>query len=264
MSHIDTVILATGYIYRIPFLTSSGHLPEVQSQPSYELDDNHLTNIDYRYIRPLYRHVLSLDSSYPLGSLYFLGLPMYVANAPSDSAQALFTAYTISDPTLLDSRETLLADLVDQEEQSVSASLFTPSFLVPSDPFSQSLLERPNASSLAHVGHRIPEPLEAYQDSLVSYLQDHGLSADNSPGVPPLGRKFTENWRVFCARTGPLLRKGWARVEDMGEEEVKWWVDGVGKGTDEGGVYEKEKEWVDLMVTLVEWEKEREREDSRS
>ncbi|KAA1476922.1 FAD/NAD(P)-binding domain-containing protein [Dentipellis sp. KUC8613] len=230
LDHIDTVILGTGYEYRIPFLTAGGHLDINPGQPvplPQDPESTHL-NTNLRYIRPVYQHVLSLDTSYPLGSLYFIGLPIFVANAISDTAQALFAAHTLADPSLLESRDTLLADLHAQEARLRAAGL---------DP--------------AYIGHRLVGDIGAaqYQDGLVAYLQARGRGG--WPNIPALGQRFTDEWRTFGRNETLFLKKAWTRVEEYGQESVDKWLEGV----------ETEEEWADLMVRLVKWEERKETED---
>ncbi|KAI0067902.1 dimethylaniline monooxygenase [Artomyces pyxidatus] len=222
LTHIDTVIFGTGYEQRIPFLTEGGHLsllPECPTGPQAHLTTN------LRYVRPVYEHVLSLDTSYPVGSLYFIGLPIFVANAISDYAQALFTAHTIADPSLLLSREEFFDDLLHEEARLRADGL---------DP--------------GYVGHRIVGEGGAtgYQNRLVGYLQARGLAGQ--PGIPR-GRPFTDPWR--SEYQGEYLRRGWTRVEERGEEFVREWLEGI----------ETEQQWVDMMARLTEWEKQHEEEE---
>ncbi|TFY66911.1 hypothetical protein EVG20_g4167 [Dentipellis fragilis] len=230
LEHIDTVILGTGYENRIPFLTAGGHLNVIpgQSVPlPQEPESTHLST-NLRYIRPVYQHVLSLDTSYPLGALYFIGLPIFVANAISDTAQALFVAHTLADPSLLESRDTLLADLHAQEARLRAAGL---------DP--------------AYIGHRLVGDTGAaqYQDGLVAYLQARGRGG--WPNIPVPGQRFTDEWRTFGRNETLFLRKAWMRVEEYGQESMDKWLDGV----------ETEEEWADLMVRLVKWEERKEEGD---
>lgn len=216
LTHIDTVIFGTGYENRIPFLTDSGHLSINTTQSLDQLTTN------LRYVRPLYRHLLSLDPAYPVGALYFIGLPVFVANAVSDSAQSLFTAFTIADPSLLLPRSELMNDLITQESNLRDAGF---------DP--------------AYVGHRLVGEggSEQYQDGLVKFLQERGKGGHG--GVPRLGQKFTEEWRSFGRGEGALLRRGWQRVLDEGKDAIKHWLEGV----------VTENQWANLMRRLAEWEK---------
>jgi hypothetical protein len=134
-----------------------------------------------------------------------------------DTAQALLVAHTLADSALLPPTPELLADLRAQE-----AALDNP----------------------AHTGHRLrrPDGGPAYQDALVAILQDHG---SHGSGIPPRGTPFTEPWRVFAAREIIRLRLAWLKLEALGEDEARKWLDTVKRGN--------EVEWADLMVRLLEW-----------
>ncbi|EJD46845.1 FAD/NAD(P)-binding domain-containing protein [Auricularia subglabra TFB-10046 SS5] len=109
---VDALILATGYEVRVPFLTAGGALHEVA--PGAPQPTDRLTTNSY-YMHPLYEHTLSLDTRYPLGSLYFNGIVLYNPTGMCDYAQGLFAAYTIALPELLASREELYAALKRRE-----------------------------------------------------------------------------------------------------------------------------------------------------
>ncbi|KAI0052406.1 FAD/NAD-P-binding domain-containing protein [Auriscalpium vulgare] len=217
LTHIDCVVFATGYEYRFPFLTAGGHLEVVNQQHSEERLSTNL-----RRVYPIYEHVLSLDSSYPLGALYFVGLPTLVDHAIADTAQTLFAAYTLAYPDLLISRQEFLAEL-HKDETSQRADGHDPSY----------------------IGHRIIRPggATAYQDMLVGYLQQRGLGGQ--AGIPR-GRKFTEQWRDDSIKNRHILRKAWLRVEQGGQESERRWLKGVAT----------EEDWADMMARLVHWEQE--------
>ncbi|KAI0050651.1 FAD/NAD-P-binding domain-containing protein [Auriscalpium vulgare] len=227
ISDVDTVILATGYEYRFPFLTAGGHLDIVSDENEGE---EHLTT-NLRRLRPLYEHILSLDAAYPLGALYVVGLPIYINSGFNDAALGLFVAYTVAFPHLLASRTELLEHLRADEASQRAAGLDPP-----------------------YVGHRLVRPGGAtvYQDGLVEYLQVRGLAGH--PGVPPLGEKFTPPWRTYGMAHGGALRRAWTRVEEAGQGEVRRWLEGV----------ETEEDWADLIARLVEWEQGVEEEEGTS
>jgi hypothetical protein len=212
LPHIDAVLLATGYELRVPFLSSIRNTSV--STPLPDPDDcDDLTN-NGRYIRPLFRHVFSLAPTHSPRALAFIGLPQF---AMCDYAQALLVAHALADPTLLPPTPALLADLRAQE-----AALDNP----------------------ARTGHRLmfPSGSVAYQDALVAILQDRGR---HGSGIPPRGTPFTEPWRAFAAREILRLRLAWLKLETLGEDEVRKWLDTVQHGD--------EAEWADLMVRLLEW-----------
>jgi hypothetical protein len=212
LPHIDTVLLATGYELHFPFLSSIRNTSV--STPLPDPDDcDDLTN-NGLYVRPLFRHILSLAPTHAPYALAFIGLPQFVM---CDYAQALLVAHTLADPTFLPSTPVLLADLRAQE-----AALDNP----------------------ARTGHRLvfPGGGVAYQDALVAVLQDRGR---HGSGIPPRGTPFTEPWRVLAAREIARLRLAWQKLEALGEDEVRKWLDTVKRGD--------EAEWADLMVRLLEW-----------
>ncbi|KAI0264175.1 hypothetical protein BC834DRAFT_274353 [Gloeopeniophorella convolvens] len=227
LTHIDTVLLATGYDRRVDFLEAGGGLTRIPrgARVHDPADAPELTNSG-RYMRPLFRHVLSLAPTYPLGALYFVGVPIIVSNAMSDSAQALFVAHTLANPALLAQRSTFLADLRAQEALAVA-----------------------RAGHVDTPGHRIVGPGGGadYQDGLVGFLQQHGLGGRG--GVPPTGTPFTEGWRRLCAEhTAGMLRRAWARVEGGGYKAIRHWLRGV----------HTEAQWANLTARLLEWERQKE------
>jgi hypothetical protein len=215
LPQIDTVLLATGYELRIPFLSSIRNTSVSTPLPDPDACDA-LTN-NGRYIRPLFRHVLSLAPTHAPHALAFIGLPVLVLNGVSDYAQALVVAHALAEPMLLPPTSALRADLRAQE-----AALDNP----------------------ARIGHRIVQPGGgvAYQDALVAILQDRGR---HGGGIPPRGTRFTDPWREFAMRENELLRLAWLKIEARGEDEVRKWLGTVKRGD--------EAEWADLMVRLVEW-----------
>ncbi|KAF8842361.1 FAD/NAD(P)-binding domain-containing protein [Paxillus ammoniavirescens] len=210
-SDVDSVILATGYELLFPFLQAGG-VVEVRPE-AHRLDgDNLITNL--RYLFPLHQHIFSLSPSYPVNALAFIGLPELVQNCPSDTAQSIFAAHVIANPRLLASREELLQQLKDSEDTRQSGG---------TDPYS--------------VGHTmLGNSNFDYQDYLIDYLKERGA-------LPNDGRKFVEGWRRD-ARGYNYLKRGWNRVEELGEER-KWLRE-----------VETEEEWADLMKRLDKWQEE--------
>ena len=137
----------------------------------------------------------------------------------SSTAQALFVAHAIADPTLVSSRETLLTELAANEERLRLAGL---------DP--------------AVVGHRVvalegedPDAGANYQDGLVRRLQDGGQW--------PAGRNFTEDWRRLGRTRSWALRDAWMWLEAQDDKSADRWVEGV----------ETEEQWVDVIKRLLKW-----------
>lgn len=76
----------------------------------------HALGSNPRYICPLCRHIFSLAPVPPPMVLVFVGLPVLVANCPSDIAESLFVAHTPTpNSSVLPSREDMLADLSRRE-----------------------------------------------------------------------------------------------------------------------------------------------------
>jgi hypothetical protein len=226
----DAIVFATGYDYRVPYLTRGGRL-EVVDNGREQRDDSLSTNL--RYIRPLYRHVFALDPAIPRTALAFIGLPMFVSNAISNTAQATLIAHALANDSAIPSREEMLKDLLDYEARLRAAGL------------------DPN-----YVAHRIvPLPGEPsgaglrYPDEVVRVLQDRGLGGYGT--IPPVGEVFAPEWRKYGSGHTTLLKRGWERIEATGPDAIKVWVGDV--KTEEG--------WADVMYKLVKWEERHEEDD---
>ncbi|VDC06651.1 unnamed protein product [Peniophora sp. CBMAI 1063] len=217
--NVHSIILATGYDRRVPFLTSAGLLDEVaeHTNATQRLATNN------RYLRPVYEHTLSLDPTYPLGALYFNGLLSYNPTGMCNYAQGLFVAYTIARPELLDSRQELRDALV-KREQCVREAGFDP----------------------ARAGHR---PLGYrncehtwFEDEMINYLKRHGLAG--SPGVPALDVNYTTTRREQTYFKAFDMLMAWKQgIQPQGEEYVRQWVEGR----------ETEEDWFQLMEKLIAW-----------
>lgn len=200
MEDVDTILLGTGYELRIPFL-ERGHALQVDHTAHSNATYKEGLATNTRYIFPVHQHIFSLCPNYPVTALSFIGLPLYVANCPSDIAQSLYAAHVIANPSVLPHRETLLEELAEEEERLRSLGL---------DPY--------------HVGHRILPVSNGtqwdYQDKLVADLKRWGT-------IPNDGKPFVEKWR---RESHPCLSRGWKRVEAMGTQSE--WLQGV-KSEDE-------------------------------
>ncbi len=169
-----------------------------------------------RYVFPLHRHIFSLHPRIPPAALAFVGLPVLVANCPSDIAQSLLVAHAIANSAILPSRGDMLQELAEREDNVRREGL---------DPY--------------YVGHRLVADSETdhdYQDALVEYLKDVGA-------LPQDGKKYVEPWRRLGRANSRLLGRAWDRVKARGEDSK--WLDGV----------RSEDEWADLMGRLTEWQR---------
>lgn len=149
-SHVDTVLLGTGYEIRKPFLDAGNVLVTNRSANSNESFNATRLITNTHYLFPLHQHIFSLSCTYPLNALAFIGLPSAIANCPSDIAQALYVTHAIVNSTLLPSRTQLLEELAEHEDKLRGDGY---------DPYS--------------VGHILPAGTASdYQDELISYLQN--------------------------------------------------------------------------------------------
>ncbi|PIL35194.1 hypothetical protein GSI_02984 [Ganoderma sinense ZZ0214-1] len=214
---VDALILGTGYEFRIPFLSAPcSSVLAVDKHPTANSTTARTLVTNLRYVFPLHRHIFSLHPGIPPTALAFIGLPVLVANCPSDMAQSLLVAHAIANSSILPSREEMLRDLFAREEKIRGEGL---------DPY--------------YIGHRLVAESETdhdYQDAVVQYLKDVGA-------LPQDGKKYVEPWRRLGRQNSRLLGRAWERVKQRGEESK--WLDGV----------RTEDEWADLMSRLTEWQR---------
>ena len=146
---VDSVILATGYQVQKPFL-DAGHILVTDPTANSNNTKTQVLACNTHYIFPLHRHIFSLSSMYPTTALAFVGLPVFIANCPSNTAQSIFIAHMIRDPDLLPSRKQMHHELELQEQESRDLGV---------DPYVQ--------------GHRMPDVNKSndYQDGLLHYLK---------------------------------------------------------------------------------------------
>lgn len=210
---VDTVLLGTGYHYHIPYLSEGGSLAIDTTAGEWTAETHLTTNL--RYIFPLHEHVLSLDPAYPPGALTFVGLPQYIANSPSDNAQAIFITAVFRDASILPPRSELLAQAREREGRLRAGGW---------DPYV--------------VGHRLVDGSQYdYQDALIAFLRRAGaLPHDGSQAA------YVEPWRREVSDF-QYLRRGWLHVEELGEQQK--WLAGV----------ESEEDWAGLMRRLNAWQR---------
>lgn len=219
---VDTLVLATGYDVRVPFLD---HLVEGDERPEnrYKLSTN------MRYIRPLYEHTLSLDDSYPLGALYLCGTLSYNPTGMTNYAQALFAAYTIADPSLLLKREEFYDALVAREKRIVEEGL---------DP--DTLGHKVVKGYGPFAGHLAEG---SFEDLMVNFIRERGSYA-GYPGIPYAGVNYTEKWRLTGLITGLDIVEAW--YVGLAQEGAAWdarWTKGRWS----------EADYVDLMSDIMVW-----------
>lgn len=231
LADVDSLILATGYQFLIPFLSripsdSGISSPALVTSPHTSANSTTATALtnNLRYIFPLYEHIFSLAPTFPPTALAFVGLPVLIANCPSDRAQALFIAHALADPSVLPPHAAMLAALVTRE-----ASLRARGF----DPY--------------YAGHKMvggDGEAQAYQNALVAFLKARGRLPDD-------GREYVEPWRRMAREEAQRLARAWSRVQRLGLE--KRWLEGV----------VTEDQWADLMWRLLDWQRKWEKENGQ-
>lgn len=222
LTDVDSLILGTGYEFRVPFL-SAPYSSALREEPGTRANSTTAKSLttNLRYIFPLYEHIFSIAPNTPTTALAFVGLPVLIANCPSDIAQSLLISHSLANSSLLPPREELLQKLLAHEDLLRSRGY---------DPY--------------YVGHRLlggDTEAQDYQDNLVQFLKDEGV-------LPNDGKRFVEDWRRLGRTQSDLLRRGWQRAQAMGEDDK--WLDGVVSQDD----------WADLLQRLVEWQRDWERE----
>ena len=223
---VDAIILATGYSLEVPFLTA-GRLMDLVNSSDTQPDTRLTTN--GRYIHPLYEHTVSLDARYPPGALYFNSIMTYGPLGGTNFGQALFTAYTLANPSLLGTRDELLAGLKKRE------ALIREKGIEPGR-----LGHKPQPGYGDFLGHHGDGP---FQDQLVHTLRDRGLAG--YPGIPEIGFNFTETWRMWMISHNKDIVVGWHhRLLEEGNDA--WEQEYVGG-------QRTEADYLDAMRRFVDW-----------
>jgi len=226
VTDVDSVILATGYSTIIPFLSAGDSLtvdPHAKSRnSSHTYPPPHLPlSTNKRYIRPLYKHTMSLSSCFPPTSLFLLGFARPEPPAFSTAAQSIFATRVIADPSLVRDRIALLQELEEQEERIRRAGL---------DPDRQGHMLVDFTGDSQHSN--------MYMDNLVDFLKQRNVT-----GLPLLGSggRYVEDWRrrITNLPTSAKLRSTWRELEKRGEAERLL----VGRRT--------EKDWTELLDYLM-------------
>ena len=225
MTDVDSVILATGYSQIIPFLSAGDSLtvdPQAKSRNTshiYPPPDLPLTT-NKKYIRPLYKHTMSLSSYFPPTSLFILGLAKVVPPALSGAAQSIFATHTIADPSLVGDRIALLREL-EEEEELIRRAGFDP------DQRAHLLFDHDGDSQQENI----------FMEALLDFLKQRNVS-----DLPLLGSggRYVEDWRRRTCHL-PTLGKmfyTWRELEKRGEVQKLL----IGRRT--------EKDWVELLDFL--------------
>ncbi|KAI6149285.1 hypothetical protein BKA82DRAFT_970799 [Pisolithus tinctorius] len=191
---VNTIILATGYDLRVPFLEEGG---EVIVKPgSNETDKQRLTT-NLCYLFPLHKHMFSLLASYPTNALAFIGLLGSPFCRPSDIAQSIYVTSIIINGSLLAPRAELLSELADSKEDL-----------------------RRRGYDLYYIGHKmVDNSAFDYQEGLIKTLR-------SKEGLPKQNITFIEPWRrESLDYLSGSLKRGWKRLEALGLAEE--WLAGV-------------------------------------
>jgi hypothetical protein len=211
---VDTIILATGYEVRVPFLSATGFLDETPP-----LNGDRLTT-NGRYISPLYEHTVALDSRYPPGALYFISLLTYNPTGMTNAAQATFAVYTIANASLLGARDELRAALAQREQRVRNEAGVEP----------ERYGHKVNAGYGAEEGYAADG---FYQDLLVRSLVARDPRLAGMPGIPRGGFNLTERWRVWVMEHTDQVLVGWHEmVDERGEGWEEEFVRGQGTEAD--------------------------------
>ncbi|KAF8337873.1 uncharacterized protein EI90DRAFT_3118307 [Cantharellus anzutake] len=208
---IDSVILAIGYETKIPFLMTGGALMEHRESVSCDtsdIDDPKLST-NGNYIRPLYKHTMSLSSDFPPDSLFILGLPRDFPPALLAVAQSIFATRVIKDKSLVD-RDALFRELVYEEKRQCSKCEGQEE-RCKFDPF--------------QLGHRLVEVAErdefnVLMNGLIDVLKQK--CATELPPLPGTGDRFVDDRRLRVNRRSmiPRIKCYWDNLEDDEREKL--------------------------------------------
>ncbi|KAL0951308.1 hypothetical protein HGRIS_008015 [Hohenbuehelia grisea] len=207
---VDAILSATGYEVRVPFLSRGNALATDANIHSNETYTQGLTT-NLRYLFPLYRHIVSLCPNHAPRALAFIGLPIFIANAPSDGAQSLLVAHMIANSSATPSRDDALRELATYEEYLRREGY---------DPYTR--------------GHRLINGEGSdYQDGVVRLLKERGV-------IPNDGRPYVEQWRRDIEKY-QYMKRGWKRVEELGVADE--WLRGVRTETQWSDLMKRLDQW---------------------
>ncbi|KAF8330455.1 uncharacterized protein EI90DRAFT_3060806 [Cantharellus anzutake] len=225
VTDVDSVILATGYRYIVPFLIAGNALvidPNARSHNTSHIHPPPLLRLtsNGKYMHPLYKHTMSLSSYFPPSSLFVFALPRIPPPALGDSAQAIFATRVIADPSLVANRISLLRELEEDEERLRRAGY---------DPDKR-------AHTLVDLGD-LGQASNLWMESLIDFLKERNVTGLPLPGS---GGRYVDDWRRkhgdLRALVGMLFT--WREVEKRGESEKLL----AGRRT--------EKDWAELLDYL--------------
>lgn len=215
--NVDHCILATGYQFSFPFLSSIISPSPSSSDPTCHhpplapdsLPDQMYSSTYHLY--PLAKHLFPLQTGFPPTSVAFMGLTLRGIPLSLFETQAKAIVKVISDPTSLN---------IVEEVETIRARYEQLTTAFGGD-------ER----AVMKNWHKLTEP-ESFE-----YRDELNRFAGSSERV--------EDWEKEMWEQKVLLRKVWKGLEVSGE--AKAWVDGVGR---RGGVEGKE-DWVKVMRKLI-------------
>ncbi|TFK26622.1 FAD/NAD(P)-binding domain-containing protein [Coprinopsis marcescibilis] len=216
---VDHCILATGYEYTYPFLSSDilnpSYTPPIPPLPLT------LHNSTFN-VFPLAQHIWPIQSTqpYPPTSLAFLGLLFRVSPFPLVEVQAKAVLTAFAHPSHLDLTQEAVE--VMNRYQELRGTLWGASGDID------------EVQGISKAWHRFEAQQQYdYRDHLSMFIESADPFPDQPIRVPSWEREMYDKKNI--------LRATWVALEKSGEAED--WVRGVG----EGGV----EEWVDLLRKLL-------------
>ncbi|KAH9042592.1 hypothetical protein EDB85DRAFT_2226217 [Lactarius pseudohatsudake] len=195
LPQIDTVLLATGYELRIPFLPSIRNT--TLSTPLPDPDDCDALTNNGRYLRPLFRHVLSLA-------------PTHAPSRPR-----------LHRPPHLGRKRHIRLCAGPRRRAGPRRSRRPPR----SSPTSAHRKPRSTTQHASDTASAAEAPRIRTRSSRSSRIVGARAAA-----VPPRGTRFTEPWREFATSETMRLRRAWLELEARGEDQVRKWLGTVERG----------------------------------
>jgi hypothetical protein len=218
---IERILLATGYQYSFPFLSSSILRPSPPPPPPLDPSipaHTYLYN-STSHVYPLARHIFPLQNSFPPTSLAFVGLLSKLSPFPVFELQAQLVASTLSNPMLFEMEKEV--GLVN-ERYALLRSLIDGTLTD----------EREITERIWKLWHRMIESRSeqfTHRRELIEYA-----------GVKDKGWEV-ESWMEKVYPYKGVLRNKWVEIERLGPTEVNDWVEGV----------ESVEGWLEVMRRLL-------------